>query len=108
MAQILSCCGYAVEAIAAIQPLVWELAYAAGVALKSKNKQTNKQKNKKKITIGLSSQRRKAGEMNISNFWPGDIFQPGAGGGIHREHSGLTELRNERFKLREVELKFAG
>ena len=31
-------------AIALIRPLAWERPYAAGVALKSKNKQTNKQK----------------------------------------------------------------
>ena len=49
---------YRPAAVAPIQPLVWELPYAVGVALKSKktkNKQTNKKPIKNKITWKLSS-----------------------------------------------------
>lgn len=39
-----------------------------------------------------------------SSFWLGDIFQTAAQvGGIQGKHSGLTELRSEKLKLRKVE-----
>ena len=46
-------------AAAPIQSLAWELAYAAGVALKSK--QTNKQKTRGEIGVGKTLRRQEAG-----------------------------------------------
>ena len=39
---------YRLAAIAPIQPLAWELLYAAGAALKNKNKQTKQTKRKER------------------------------------------------------------
>ena len=45
-------------AVAPVQPLAWELPYAAGAALKSKNKQTNKTKTPKDPSLLSEAQRR--------------------------------------------------
>ena len=50
-------------AAALIQPLGWELRYAAGAALKSKTKQTNK--NQKDMKIQGKDYRAKEGEWRI-------------------------------------------
>ena len=55
-------------AVGSIPPLAWELPYVAGVAIKSKNKQTNKQKKPQQQKIKSRSSSRGSEERNLTNI----------------------------------------